>query len=150
MAPMGELLRNEGKLQACVRLLDVCGRILLKKGLIFCHRWMKTCLLSGQALKAPMARCKSGVWTLEDVPPHGRTTYNSNTFCDVKNVAYFLFFFPCQSRGCVGVLAAGERAGNNTELEIDFEESGASSAPRQHTGRCRTPPNRGDYTQNNG
>lgn len=48
----------------------------------------------------------------------------------------------------VGVLTAGP--GTDTEKEIDLEGSATSSAPRQHTGRCSTPPNRGDYTENNG
>lgn len=48
----------------------------------------------------------------------------------------------------MGVLTAG--AGTDTEKEIDLEGSATSSAPRQHTGRCRTPPNQGDYTENNG
>lgn len=62
------------------------------------------------------------------------------------------FFFPVRATA-VGVLTAGERAGKNTELEIDLEGTAASSALLRgstHTGRCGTPPNRGDYTKNNG
>lgn len=50
----------------------------------------------------------------------------------------------------MGVLTAAERAGNDTKVEIDLEGWAASSAPRQHSGRCSTPPNRGDYAENNG
>lgn len=63
MVPMGELLRNEGKLQACElaghqQEDPVQGFFLLKRIFFFLLRLNETCLLGAQPLKAPLLRCK--------------------------------------------------------------------------------------------